>query len=384
MRIMSTLKLLFSKITDDAPIYEKKDVVENIFVFRMLLIWYLLYTFVFILNCLDVFIVDKAIFATGYLLSCILLIVFIIALLIFGVDHVCAKYLCISEAGFLVMITSSTLTYHMVILVMLPIVIAGVYSSRKLSIFAFVFSIFNIAFSTYVGYYFGVCDANMALITITSLKHLQKDGVFLLNEVNKNPLVTLFMYYVFPRSLIATGFYCVSNGVNKMIRRTMEKAHRIKHEAAMDDMTGLYNKNKLLSDLEKPKEPDRNVAVIYWDVNQLKFVNDTYGHGQGDRLIARIAGTIRLVAANDNVRTYRYGGDEFVMIIPDGTKEAALSFIDRWNKLMEPIQKDSKIPISASVGYACGRYADIRKIICEADERMYGNKRENAVRRIES
>ena len=377
---MSTLKLLFSKITDDAPVYEKKDVVENIFVFRMLLIWHLLYTFVFILNCLDVFIVDKAIFATGYLLSCILLIVFIIALLIFGVDHVCAKYLCVSEAGFLVMITSSTLTYHMVIVVMLPIVIAGVYSSRKLSIFAFVFSIFNIAFSTYVGYYFGVCDANMALITTTSLKHLQKDGVFLLNEVNKNPLVTLFMYYVFPRSLIATGFYCVSNGVNKMIRRTIEKAHRIKHEAAMDDMTGLYNKIKLLSDLEKPKEPDRNVAVIYWDVNQLKFVNDTYGHGQGDRLIARIAGTIRLVAANDNdnVRTYRYGGDEFVMIIPDGTKEEALSFIDRWNKLMEPIQKDSKIPISASVGYACGRYADIRKIIGEADERMYENKRERS------
>ena len=380
MRIMSTLKLLFSKITDDAPVYEKKDVVENIFVFRMLLVWHLLYTFVFILNCLDVFIVDKAIFATGYLLSCILLIVFIIALLIFGVDHVCAKYLCISEAGFLVMITSSTLTYHMVIVVMLPIVIAGVYSSRKLSIFAFVFSIFNIAFSTYVGYYFGVCDANMALITTTSLKHLQKDGVFLLNEVNKNPLVTLFMYYVFPRSLIATGFYCVSNGVNKMIRRTIEKAHRIKHEAVMDDMTGLYNKNKLLSDLEKPKEPDRNVAVIYWDVNQLKFVNDTYGHGQGDSLIARVAGTIRLVAANDNdnVRTYRYGGDEFVMIIPDGTKEEALSFIDRWNKLMEPIQKDSKIPISASVGYACGRYADIRKIIGEADERMYENKRERS------
>lgn len=375
---MSTLKLLFSKITDDAPVYEKKDVVENIFVFRMLLIWHLLYTFVYILNCLDVFIVDKAIFTTGYLLSCVLLVVFIITLLVFGVDHACAKYLCISDAGFIVMITSSSLTYHMVIVAMLPIVIAGVYSSKHLSRFAFVWTLFNIALSTYVGYYFGVCDANMVLLTTTSLKHLQKDGVFLLNEVNKNPGLTLFMYYVFPRSLIATGFYSVSNGVNKMLRRTIEKAHRIKHEAAMDDMTGLYNKNKLLSDLEKPKEPDRNVAVIYWDVNQLKFVNDTYGHGQGDRLIARIAGTIRLVAANDNVRTYRYGGDEFVMIIPDGTKEEALSFIDRWNKLMEPIQKDSKIPISAAVGYACGRYADIRKIIGEADERMYENKRERS------
>ena len=93
--------------------------------------------------------------------------------------------------------------------------------------------------------------------------------------------------------------------------------------------------------LEKPKEPDRKVAVIYWDVNQLKFVNDTYGHGKGDRLIARIAGTIRLAAANDNdnVRVYRYGGDEFIMIIPDGTEDDALSFIERWNKIMEPIQK---------------------------------------------
>ena len=99
----------------------------------------------------------------------------------------------------------------------------------------------------------------------------------------------------------------------------------------MDDMTGLYNKNKLLDDLEKPKEPDRKVAVIYWDVNQLKFVNDTYGHGKGDRLIARIAGTIRLAAANDNdnVRVYRYGGDEFIMIIPDGTEDDAIRL---WNQ----------------------------------------------------
>ena len=67
MRIMQTLKLLFSKITDDDPIYEKKDVVENIFVFRMLLVWHLLYTFVFILNCLNIFIVDKHIFAVGQL-----------------------------------------------------------------------------------------------------------------------------------------------------------------------------------------------------------------------------------------------------------------------------------------------------------------------------
>ncbi len=62
---------------------------------------------------------------------------------------------------------------------------------------------------------------------------------------------------------------------------------------------------------------------------KLKFVNDTYGHEMGDRLIERIAGTIRLVAANDNdnVRTYRYGGDEFIMIIPDGTRTMHLALL---------------------------------------------------------
>ena len=83
----------------------------------------------------------------------------------------------------------------------------------------------------------------------------------------------------------------------------------------------------------------------------------------------------RAIAANNNVSTYRYGGDEFVMIIPDGTRDDVISLIDRWNKLMESLQKNSKIPISASVGYACGRYADINEIICEADEKMYENKR---------
>ena len=87
---MQTLKLLFSKITDDNPIYEKKDVVENIFVFRILLIWHLLYTFVFILNCLNIFIVDNNIFVKGYILSCILLLVFIVLLMIAIIDKACS------------------------------------------------------------------------------------------------------------------------------------------------------------------------------------------------------------------------------------------------------------------------------------------------------
>lgn len=75
------------------------------------------------------------------------------------------------------------------------------------AVFAFHLTIFSIIVSTYVGYYFGVCDANMVLLTATSLKNLSQNGKFLLDTVNQNPFVTLALYYVVPRSLMAIAFF---------------------------------------------------------------------------------------------------------------------------------------------------------------------------------
>ncbi len=84
----------------------------------------------------------------------------------------------------------------------------------------------------------------------------------------------------------------------------------------------------------EPKE--RPVAVIYWDVNQLKYVNDTFGHLYGDQLIAKIAGSIRAAVTSEETNAYRYGGDEFLMIIPDGTQEIAEDVIEKWRQVMKP------------------------------------------------
>ena len=67
------------------------------------------------------------------------------------------------------------------------------------------------------GYYYGVCDANMVLLTTTSMNHLVENGTFLLNQVNENPGVTLALYYVLPRCLMAMSFVYVSNIVNQVI-----------------------------------------------------------------------------------------------------------------------------------------------------------------------
>ena len=54
---------------------------------------------------------------------------------------------------------------------------------------------------------------------------------------------------------------------------------------------------------------------------------------------------------SEETNAYRYGGDEFLMIIPDGTQEIAEDVIEKWRQVMKPIQKNSEIPVSASVGW---------------------------------
>lgn len=77
-----------------------------------------------------------------------------------------------------------------------------------------------------MGYYFGVCDANMVLLTATSLKNLSQNGKFLLDTVNQNPFVTLALYYVVPRSLMAIAYFYVSTNVNRVVRKSMENETR--------------------------------------------------------------------------------------------------------------------------------------------------------------
>ena len=80
----------------------------------------------------------------------------------------------------------------------------------------------------------------------------------------------------------------------------------------MDDMTGLYSKNKLLETVEHMEPKERPVVVIYWDVNQLKYVNDTFGHGIGDEAIRIVAGLFKDVFYDDCI-VGRIGGDEFMV-----------------------------------------------------------------------
>ena len=94
---------------------------------------------------------------------------------------------------------------------------------------------------------------------------------------------------------MAMSFVYVSNIVNQVIRKSLKNAMKMEEKAATDEMTGLYNKNKLLATIEKRTYDYKQVAIVYWDINRLKYVNDTYGHFAGDQMIVKVAQSIRIV-----------------------------------------------------------------------------------------
>lgn len=370
---MSKDKIAWSEIFKKNTYYEQKDKMQNIFSVRCIIIIFMLYSFTFFLNLIGIFVVDTSIFVSSYVEMVVTLLVYLALLTSIGLERSITKYVNITVIAVIVMIAGCALTYHTVIIVVIPIIFSSMYADKKLANYAFAITILSIIITTYIGYYDGVCDANMALLTTKKLSDISKDGVFLMNEVNRNPLVTLGLYYVVPRSLLATCFYAVCKNVYRIVGKMMENAIRVKTLAAMDDMTGMYNRNKLLEVVDSDTYKDMQVAIIYWDINRLKYVNDTFGHLSGDFLIMKIAESIKQVCS-EQAEAFRYGGDEFIMIIKDGTADLAEEIIVKWKRVVAEIDDTNELPISASVGYAVGQGEDMRTIIGKADKKMYANK----------
>ena len=159
--LVAVIFLAFKKNT----YYEQKDKMQNIFSIRCIIIVFLLYSFTFFLNLINVFIVDTQIFVISYVEMIVALLIYLALLISIGLEKPVTKYLNITVIAVMVTIAGSALTYHAVIIVVIPIIFSSMYADKKLASYAFVITILSIIITTYAGYYNGVCDANMALLT---------------------------------------------------------------------------------------------------------------------------------------------------------------------------------------------------------------------------
>ena len=135
-----------------------------------------------------------------------------------------------------------------------------------------------------------------------------------------------------------------------------------------DMLTGLYNRNRYIERLEAYKQvQDQQIGAIYIDLNGLKKVNDEQGHRAGDELIVRAAGTIAGIFAED---AYRVGGDEFVVILLDVSRE---DFARKTEQLRRQMQENS---VDASIGGVWQASTEnLENLLRRADENMYREKK---------
>lgn len=146
--------------------------------------------------------------------------------------------------------------------------------------------------------------------------------------------------------------------------------------ANTDFMTKLKNRNSYETDRQNlnVKKKRDNLVVAVVDVNNLKLVNDRLGHDIGDKCIEN-AGNILREVESDKITAYRYGGDEFVMLMEDckDPKGVLKEIKERFRKYGD----DLEIPVTLAMGYAQfdeNLDKDIMDTQKRADERMYEDK----------
>jgi diguanylate cyclase (GGDEF)-like protein len=155
---------------------------------------------------------------------------------------------------------------------------------------------------------------------------------------------------------------------------------QMRHYAEHDDMTGLWNHRiiikRLQQEVDRAQRDGTPVSVILIDLDHFKQVNDTYGHPAGDLVLKEIG-----VILQRSVRSYdwvgRYGGEEFLLILPSSTFVNATTRAEqiRTEVQMAHIFEDDKaIKVTASLGVASGFPSDYASLIQAADTALYRAK----------
>ena len=357
-------------------IEENPEVMPNRYAFRCMNITMLMIIAIWLLNVLNIFIIDKGVTNIAFILCVVVYVVGMLVCAINGSGKRWIKYFVLAWAVVIVTILHVFLTYHAVITLMVPIVLASMYSSKRMLIYTYGLTVASIVISVYAGYYVGLCDANMVLLTAEPLiEYIGENNTFLLTQINSRVPYTLGLFFVLPR-VIASGFFTfVCNSVSKIIGQTMKRAQAMEVLAEIDGMTGVYNKTKYLEMIEGAYLKEERIAVIFWDINNLKKINDTMGHEKGDLLIKAVAETIKKLCTS-NSKAYRIGGDEFVLIISGGRERTIRRKLNDWESALSQVSETVDIELSVSYGYAWGRGEELLNIINTADHMMYENKRE--------
>ncbi len=267
-------------------------------------------------------------------------------------------------------------SYHMVLVYVFPMIVAMQYKDKSVLWLSYALEVFLMPVSMIVGFYYGICDLNLLLQgNHTKAWYLSNlmDG-FAKIPFNKVPVVIIVVYRILPQLLILLVFAIIMQYTIGSMQEDAYKIAELTYRKEVDSTTRLYNKNKYEDMLANYYTMVDRVAVVLWDINNLKEINDRMGHGMGDKLIETLSGAI-YAQTDKRKKAYRIGGDEFVMLIENPEEQEAEQIIQSVKDKLARHREEGGLRVSSAVGTAEGTGIDILKVIHDADERMYEDKK---------
>jgi len=158
---------------------------------------------------------------------------------------------------------------------------------------------------------------------------------------------------------------------------------RLQKLAALDPLTGIYNRRfgmaRLSEEFSRAVRTTGSLGVMMLDIDHFKKVNDTYGHLAGDRVLIHVAKTVRAALREGDI-LMRYGGEEFLVILPAASKENSRDVGERMRRMVEETSVadgDQMIRVTISLGttsYPELEVASEQDLVKRADEALYTAK----------
>lgn len=154
-----------------------------------------------------------------------------------------------------------------------------------------------------------------------------------------------------------------------------EREEKIKYISFHDELTGLYNRRYFEEELKRIDNP-RNypINIVFGDVNDLKNINDTLGHFQGDEVIKNIADILSKHSRSNDTVT-RWGGDEFAIIMPSTSLEDSKNLINRIQSSVSKMEHCfGKITLAVGISTKTKKEENLISVFKKAETLMYKDK----------
>ena len=156
---------------------------------------------------------------------------------------------------------------------------------------------------------------------------------------------------------------------------------KLEQLAQTDSLTGVHNRQHFEGlferEVERAKRYGTKLAVVMIDINEFKMVNDTLGHRAGDDVLQAMGDILKKTSRTADIPA-RYGGDEFVVAMPETDSEGAAQAVAKWRDELSAKHHAGElpIPITISVGVSAGFEGSYQHLLEEADRLMYEEKRQ--------